>query len=163
MCKLSMSDKEILRMFFKINASWGDLLRSQILAANIKREHLSSSYFLDFDVDRTVSPLPMSTEMPVEILYGETIVLQEQIAGYIDRYPMIPLHQTSAASHRLYVIDDHAIGARLHFKGGYLNELEVYSISGNDINVNDIIKKPCIYLIHDETLLCAFCEMDNSL
>ena len=135
-------ENDIICFFEEVTPQWTALLENQIRNSTIRRENMKSSYFVDFNVSRQVAPIPCDIEIPVDIIIGETIIPQEQILCHVNGHIV-----TKAQS--FFVRDESAFGIRLHFRSGYLNELEVYSLSGERICFKGIEKKNRTYIVYE--------------
>lgn len=133
---LTKYENDIISLFFEILPLWKRTLNDQVQNSYIRRVNMNSSYFVDFNVSRHVAPVPCNIEVPVEIIVGEVSIPPVQILRRVNGHIV-----TKACS--FFVQDKYAVGIQLHFKSGYLNELEVYSLAGeklspNGINANEI-------------------------
>lgn len=138
--KLSKHESELIRCFCEFYPSWKDILRRQIRNSQICRVDMESSYFVDFDVARNVEPAPCDVEVPIEIIVGEVDIPPTQILRRVNGYVV-----TKAYS--FFVPDAYALGVQIHFKAGYLSELEVFSLAGKRVRLQDIEGKEVTYII----------------
>lgn len=138
--KLSKHESELIRLFCEFYPSWKDILREQIQNSQICRVDMDSSYFVDFDVARNVAPVPCGIEVPVGIIVGEVDIPPTQILRRVNGHIV-----TRACS--FFVPDAYALGVQIHFKSGYLSELEVFSLAGKRVHLQDIEAKEITYNI----------------
>lgn len=114
-------------------------MEKQIQNSQISRVDMNSSYFVDFDVARNVAPVPCDIEVPVEIIIGEVDIPPTQILRRVNGHVV-------AKACSFFVPDAYALGVQIHFKSGYLSELEVFSLAGKRVYLQDIEKKEITYI-----------------
>lgn len=142
---LNARDNILLQLFLEGDLLWHTQLIAQISNSRIQREDLLSSYFVNFIISayENIPPIPVNLEVPLEVIIGDIAVPREQICG------MVGVH-VATKSQTLLIRDNNAFGVRLHFKNGYAFELEVYSISGKRLDIDNIRNKRRVYIIYDE-------------
>lgn len=142
---LTADENCLLQLFLKENFPWYNSLIAQVLSSKVDREDLLSSYFVDFkisDAGNLIS-IPVRKEVPLEIIIGNVEIPQDK-----KLYRLGDIIATT--SEKLYIYDDQAFAARLHFKDGYLFELEAYSISGQKLQISNIQGRKLTYIITDK-------------
>lgn len=138
--QLTEYENDIILMFEEIFPDWSDIIRQQIQYSDISREDMYSSYFVDFHVPRHMAPIPCSAEVPVAIIAGEVRIPSSQVLRRVNG------HVVTNASN-FWVPDEYAMGIHFHFQSGYLYELEVYSLSGNNVSLENIRSKEITYVL----------------
>ena len=138
--QLTKYENDIILLFFEVFPSCKNALNDQVQNSDIRRANMNSSYFVDFNVSRHVAPVPCNIEVPVEIIVGEVSIPPAQILRRVNGHIV-----TKACS--FFVQDQYAVGIQLHFKSGYLNELEVYSLAGKKLSQNCINGSEITYVL----------------
>ena len=138
--QLTEYENDMIIMFDEIFPDWSDIIRQQIYHSDVSREDMYSSYFVDFHIAEHTAPIPCSTEVPVEIIAGEVQIPSSQILRRVNGHIV-----TNACS--FMVPDEDAVGIRFHFQSGFLYELEVYSLSGRKVSLENIRTRERTYLL----------------
>ncbi len=99
----------------------GNIIQEQLSTASSEREYCQTSYFVSIDANKLASPLGNVSGVPFEIL----------IDPVADRDEVIFFNEKRAIN-----ISENAVASRLHFKNGFICELEIYSPAGKTLNIN---------------------------
>lgn len=142
----------LLDLFLKSGLPWMDVVAKQSRLAMWTCENLQSSYFVDFHYpEKTIVPIPVNSEVPIEILLGNVCLQPKETSGTICGSPVV-LTETP----KIFTVpDSYAFAIRLHFHDGILFELEAYSLNGNALDFSGMEEKKRVYLISDTELLKA--------
>ena len=141
--KLTKFESDILQLFFNLCPQWKQVITQQIQQSTFWRERSTSNHSVCFMNDVNVSRLNITTKMPVEIILGKVDIPAESRINHIKGCDVISPCILSG-------LDRDAIGARMYFSDGLLTELEIYSISGQELCEDLEIKQQCTYIVHTE-------------
>lgn len=138
--ELTEVENYIIQLFFDFFPLWQNTLKEQIRNSKIYRTDKNSSYFINFNVERYVAHIPCLTEVPVQIILGAVDIPTAQVLRRLNGHIV-----TSAGS--FFVQDEYALGVHIHFKSGYLCELEVYNLAGKKVYFDDLKAKAVTYIV----------------
>ena len=127
--KLTGFELEFMNMFTDIAPLWKDALTEQIKHSQLSRDNHFSAYCLLIDVDQNVTPINTKYSVPVEIIIG----CADYAGGtryQLDDKVLIINPDT------LIVNDPDAFSVLFHFRGGFLYEMEVFNLAGNELNIS---------------------------
>ena len=124
---LNALEQEIIGLFLDIDFSWKKALINQITSASVDRIFCDSSYFVNFSIPLDCDPIDSELRVPLTIIVD---------------------HQSSENSKVIYRQFQNIVcsgsqgmsptGFNLHFRNGYLCELEVYSLGGDMLDFKQI-------------------------
>lgn len=117
---LNSVEKQIIDMFLDIDFSWKKTLINQIANSRILRSFCNSSYFVDFVVSAACDPIDTNLSVPLAIVVDHQSLDYNSVT--YEQYQNITFSADSSTS---------PTGFNLHFRKGYLVELEVYSLGGD--------------------------------
>lgn len=136
-CRLSNQENAIVQLFLDVGPTWKDYLITQIEHASVRRENCVSSYFIMFNVDRSI--MPINTQYPVPI----SLVIDHC------KPPHTWIFYTNEEDVTIQMANKPSpTGFNLHFEEGYLTKLEVYSLSGEPLNMVGICSGTRHYFVH---------------
>ncbi len=134
--ELTIFETEAINMFANLDETIGSILKDQLQTAKIHRELLGSAYIVIFDVEKKNRRFHVSRRVPIEI------VLDPQFA----ETKTIRSHGKPISLN----VSENAIGLQLHFQEGILIELEIYSLSCKELQLDMYDSSKAVYLIYDD-------------
>ena len=143
--KLTTLENELLEKFC-ITSQWKQVISSQLKNADVYKTDCISSVFFRFSVNEILCTLNTAWRVPMEILFGHVQVPEDRIVGYINAIPAI-------ISGPVEVDDNSSFGVRLHFDGGVITEMEIYSLHGNKLELTCGLSKHYVYIVNDTHFL----------
>lgn len=139
----------MLDLFLSCDLPWRDTLMSQIAGSKMHYDDCFSSLFIHFEEDEMAIRVPVSVEVPFEVLIGNATIPPSCILGRIGRF-------LAVASPSIVVEDVDAFSVRPHFRNGYMFELEAYSLNANKIDICNALYKSRTYLIYSRKDVMQF-------
>ena len=106
---------------FVEHTSIGNIIREQLSTALLEREYCQTSCFVSIDANKLASPLGNISGVPFEVI----------IDPVADWDEVIFCNERSSIN-----ISEDAVASMLHFKNGFICELEIYSPAGKPLNIN---------------------------
>ena len=131
---LGVIENEIIAMFLDLDFSWKEKLIEQIQKSVVSTENRGSSYFLDFSVADNVESIVLIDRVPIEILVDH--VLNDNSVSVFDERREVLFSTSCEVS---------PTGFNLHMCDGVISEVEVYSLTGEMLDLLNICngKKYC--------------------
>ena len=144
--KLTKLEASSVLLFLDLCPQWKQIISKQIQQSTLQREYGSSNYSVYFTNNLNTEKLGITAKMPVEIILGSVDVPEGNTLKHVNGHRVISPCIIS-------IRDNNAISIRMYFNNGLLNELEIYSLSGNEIGNTMMLEKPRTYIVYDDDVL----------
>lgn len=134
--ELTSYEKKAMELLVKLDDSFRSILKEQLQNARIHRKVFGTSLVSCFDIENTTQRFRMSYRVPIEIVLDPEF--HEEKIIWSHGKPVT-----------LYM-SENAIGLQFHFQDGKLMELEIYSVSCKEVQLDAYDNAKAVYLLYDD-------------